>query len=304
VILPVIAHASGRIILILLQINAKPDCEKLNPMPDAYSIMGDCVERGKYSLLSDFGKVAGFTCGDRYITFSASSRYTGPAAIISKAIGRCRNISITENEISFDHYSFPVSSFGIYDSRPDPGQIDTKIAIKRAEMLAVLSITFAPQSMGFLIHGQSIPDSKNTWHKFYMQRAAVALRLLAEGNPVDCARGMKGMGPGLTPAGDDFNAGLLTGIWLNCSGEKKSRFNALSEKIYQAAKGNNPLSNAQLLHCAKGRFGPAVISLLYSLSSRDGEIDASVRDVLTAGSTSGADYLTGLYFAIRHKTGL
>ena len=64
---------------------------------------------------------------------------------------------------------------------------------------------------------------------------------------------MRGTGYGLTPSGDDFIAGFLLGTFFNEYRYRKD-FSGLREKIFQAATGNNVLTNSFLLNAKSGNY--------------------------------------------------
>jgi len=85
---------------------------------------------------------------------------------------------------------------------------------------------------------------------------------------------IKGLGPGLTPSGDDFNSGLLIALnVVNNINEKPQRFRKTSEvcvigQVYEAAKGKNLFTNSFLSCASKGnlfyKFRKLLSALLHS----------------------------------------
>jgi len=108
---------------------------------------------------------------------------------------------------------------------------------------------------------------------------------------------LAGLGPGLTPAGDDFLLGLMAGLrtWSQLLEGRGLSVEEACQTICGAAAGRTNLLSMALLRSAReGLFGEAWHILLAAL--RQGEAD-EVREaadrVLGFGGTSGADALSG-----------
>ena len=109
---------------------------------------------------------------------------------------------------------------------------------------------------------------------------------------------MRGLGPGLTPSGDDLISGLLIALNMLQALQLGDYLQEI-ELIHQTAEGNNPFTNAFLQCAAKGqvneKFKWSIESLL---QGGEYEINRNLNLVLNMGETSGADqavgFLTGL----------
>jgi hypothetical protein len=108
---------------------------------------------------------------------------------------------------------------------------------------------------------------------------------------------LAGLGPGLTPAGDDYLVGLMAGLRLWPAPLENS---GLSPEeacpiILEATEGRTTLLSRAFLHSAKqGLFGENWHELLAELAR--GEtigIQRAARRILSSGATSGADALAG-----------
>ncbi|HWQ62612.1 MAG TPA: DUF2877 domain-containing protein [Negativicutes bacterium] len=106
-------------------------------------------------------------------------------------------------------------------------------------------------------------------------------------------RRIVGLGPGLTPAGDDFLAGLM--ITFNMpAGPFGGRYRRTAAALAaEAATGT--VSRAMLAHAARGRTRAGAVALLAALAEGgSGEVAAAARAVLAGGATSGTDLAAGL----------
>lgn len=103
-----------------------------------------------------------------------------------------------------------------------------------------------------------------------------------------------GCGPGLTPSSDDFLCGYLAclpeGFWEQ----------AALPAAKAAAEKTNDISAALLIKAGEGYFSEDILELMKHLSKNacGEETKAAVRKTAEFGSSSGCDFLTGMYFGI------
>ena len=107
-----------------------------------------------------------------------------------------------------------------------------------------------------------------------------------------------GLGPGLTPSGDDFLVGHLAGLWCT-AGNNPSRMRfltALGPELLQAARHTNEISCAHLRSAVKGNFSEPIATLVQQLkqSNNMNSVRAATQAALQAGHTSGSDGVLGL----------
>jgi hypothetical protein len=103
---------------------------------------------------------------------------------------------------------------------------------------------------------------------------------------------LAGLGPGLTPSGDDFLVGLMIG--LLCQSQTPDAEKACAAIAEAASPRTTLLSAAWLRAAALGQISLRWHTLLEALLAGDPiAIGAAVRNVVKAGATSGADGLLG-----------
>ena len=103
-----------------------------------------------------------------------------------------------------------------------------------------------------------------------------------------------GLGPGLTPAGDDVMAGTIAGLVL-LGHPSAERFAA---GVYALAAGRTTeLSRALLRHAACGRVSGEYAAVLHALVG-ERQLAPAVAGLLATGSTSGRAMALGLCTAI------
>lgn len=109
-----------------------------------------------------------------------------------------------------------------------------------------------------------------------------------------------GLGPGLTPSGDDFLVGFQAGLWATAPDEARRRFaQAFGAEVEWLAGRTNDISRGFLVDAAQGRVSESLIRLIEQLAGCDETgVRWAARRVLDSGSTSGADTLAGLLIAL------
>ncbi len=102
-----------------------------------------------------------------------------------------------------------------------------------------------------------------------------------------------GLGPGLTPAGDDVLAGAL--VALHAASDPRHR--ALARHVFAQRERTAAVSAALLDAAAAGRCIPQVARLIVALDGR-GDVDPALAALLAVGHTSGAAIATGIVAAL------
>ncbi|NUW31031.1 DUF2877 domain-containing protein [Nonomuraea sp. SMC257] len=137
-----------------------------------------------------------------------------------------------------------------------------------------------------------------------------AVELLASGcasgrllDVLTAAERLVGLGPGLTPSGDDVLAGLMVTLRLLGAATGAGRAVWLADWLaatvtYDARTRTTPLS-ATLLHCAAlGQASPEVAAVLRALAGR-GPVEPALRRLHGLGHTSGSDLAQGIGIGVR-----
>jgi hypothetical protein len=110
-----------------------------------------------------------------------------------------------------------------------------------------------------------------------------------------------GLGPGLTPTGDDIVAGLLAClVWRARLAELPASFvECLTDVIEAEAPERTNRVSACLLHyaCRGILYAPAMDLGSALLAGKVDQVDAPARSLLKIGATTGSDLVVGLLFA-------
>ena len=108
-------------------------------------------------------------------------------------------------------------------------------------------------------------------------------------------RELTGLGPGLTPSGDDFLAGFISaGHFFR--GRRQFDFFLENAKINPGA--TNLISAYYLEYALEGRVSETISNIVLSTAARDRALGSWLRVLLGAGATSGADTLYGVLTAM------
>lgn len=118
---------------------------------------------------------------------------------------------------------------------------------------------------------------------------------------LEAATGLLGLGPGLTPSGDDFLGGLLIALRLLNRGALGARLWTGLEAA--AARRSLDLSVAHLCAAAAGRGSAALHAALNAIvTGRTDDLPAVLERIEEIGHTSGWDALAGAVTALRSFT--
>jgi hypothetical protein len=179
---------------------------------------------------------------------------------------------------------------------------------------ALLRRLRSPQSKGLapalsrlIDPGQSIrPSASSRVEELVLEHAAPILKTVLEGctagnltQVLEAGLRLIGLGPGLTPSGDDFMGGLLfTWFQWNTARPDEARLNtAPVEEFLARARGlTNPISTTILADLAEGQ-GPEplhdLMSALWQGAAQEQVLSAAYR-LTRIGHTSGWDMLAGV----------
>lgn len=106
-----------------------------------------------------------------------------------------------------------------------------------------------------------------------------------------------GLGPGLTPSGDDFLCGYLAALWSRASFDEAVRglLTALAPSLSPLLARTHVISRQMLRDAMQGRFARSLCEVTEAIAGK-GDLLATARHLLSSGHSSGADALCGLLF--------
>jgi hypothetical protein len=134
-----------------------------------------------------------------------------------------------------------------------------------------------------------------------IQQLITATKRLEPHTSAEAAAKMLGLGPGVTPSGDDILIGYLAGLWSTTTGHHQ-QLNFLSNfgnLLSALTEETNEISRTYLHYATKGEFASGILALVSAIS--DGEeltILSAAKDAMRVGHSSGMDSVTGLLLGI------
>ena len=182
----------------------------------------------------------------------------------------------------------------------DPG--GAAIAAALRELRATL-VERAPEQ-GFAPLLTARASARSSVDRAFASRLAHTLPMLARATErhdvtavAEAAARLVGLGPGLTPSGDDFISGYLAALWSRAGFESgiDAMLQALADALAPLFLRTNAISRQMLSDAAQGRFAERLVDVTVAISGAGNVVEATTR-ALASGHSSGADTLCGLLF--------
>ncbi len=131
------------------------------------------------------------------------------------------------------------------------------------------------------------------------QLATAADRYDVEGT-IHAAERMIGLGPGVTPSGDDVLIGFLAALWSMAGKHKQqlSYIHAFGAALMQIAKQTNEISRTYLFHATQGQFSSTLTHLAEAIVT-GGDVQQHLQSAMRVGHSSGMDSVTGMLIGLR-----
>lgn len=116
---------------------------------------------------------------------------------------------------------------------------------------------------------------------------------------IRAAEEMIGLGPGVTPAGDDILIGFLAGLWSRKTQtpHQLSFIRSFGAALVQAAKQTGEISRTYLYHASQGQFSSALSNLAEAIGTGSG-VEQAAQEAMRVGHSSGMDSATGLLIGL------
>lgn len=113
------------------------------------------------------------------------------------------------------------------------------------------------------------------------------------------AEEMIGLGPGVTPSGDDILLGFLAGLWSTAGEDQKklSFIRSFGNMIMRLADRTSEISRTYLHHATRGQFSSSLSNLAQAIAAGE-DIKSTAESALRVGHSSGADSVTGLLIGL------
>jgi hypothetical protein len=145
----------------------------------------------------------------------------------------------------------------------------------------------------------------NTGSPLSQRISSPVLQLIAAAEQFDvqtslqAAQTMVGLGPGVTPAGDDILIGFLAGLW-SLAGENEpllSFIRSFGNALLQIAAQTSEISRTYLYHATQGQFSSSLSDLAQAIATGSG-VEQAAPLAMRVGHSSGMDSVTGLLIGL------
>ena len=260
---------------------------------------GDRIPRGSFALHSAFNNALNFR-GPKGFMISLVSRKTGngPLNVVLKHLPLgARRMKVTKLALYIDENRLAVDPEINYDSAVPRLRLDLALFKENLCLLRDFLGHRAPaKSMCFLFSFSSEDSFKTVFERTMLEGMKKGAALLEAGDYANGARALRGLGFGLTPSGDDFLCGYLTGlnfIEVNLPADLSD----VRDSVYDNAVTKNFISQS-FTYCAyNGRVNEKTGKLLAAMAgSDDKRLILAAKASLRSGHTSGADFCAGLIY--------
>ena len=263
---------------------------------------GNQLCNGKYKLHSKFNSAVNFISGDTFVFVVSENVGPGPLNIVIKGIVpmSVNSLEIEDGCLILNGTKLEFDVGKLYDPLIYLLEFDYNNFIRNLGFLENSVIkSSSSHSLVFVLDSVRRSEFTSSFELEYVKRIDLGVQEILFGNILKGVGFIKGLGPGLTPAGDDFNSGIL--IALNLV-EKICRWDMQKsiKLVWQEAVGSNLFTNAFLLCASRGllfnKFRELINAALYSDQNI---ILNKTESVLSIGETSGADQLVGFLIGMK-----
>lgn len=265
---------------------------------------GDKISVGEYILHSRFKNSVNFFNKDKLITLGNKFIGSGPSNIIFEEIflENINRVIINKDCFYINDKKYLVPDEKVYSSNLSISNYNIKIFFLNLKIFERFLKTLSNRKGLTPILDENFEKEDNFMNNFVL-RIYEGTKILFNKDIKEGIKLIKGVGIGLTPSGDDFIYGLLTGLKVIEIIKNENNY-PLRKLIYETAKGENLISNNFLYHASEGLFFEKTKKLITSLFiSNENEIFDSTISMLEIGETSGVDFSVGLLLTIK-KGGL
>lgn len=270
--------------------------------------IGDDFPVGKFHLHSTYRTVINFVNDQNrvgYITTNTELLAANALYVPGINLNTMDSLTVSDPIIQIGNLNADRSKMNIYESGLSFENVDfTQFEKDLVDLPVRFADLFPEKCLCFLI----VPGRENfftsSFDLHFMENAKRSADIISAGEIERGVKMIRGTGYGLTPSGDDFIAGLLLGIQANAT-RFRSDFSDLQTRIYKIAAGENLVTNSFLRNACNGKYFSPLKKILILLSDGNySQVGIALKSLLSIGSTSGADLLTGYMFSIKHKTGI
>jgi hypothetical protein len=263
---------------------------------------GDSLHSGSYSLHSSFNRAVNFACGSELAMIVAPEIGAGPFNIVIKDYPPCDVISLTINAevVYINAHRISVLPQQRFDSTLHIPAFDPRSVRHHLQIMKEYVIANADErSIVFLLDKTRKSFFQSKFDRSIAARFENAFALIQNGEQLKGLKLLRGLGYGLTPAGDDFIAGYMYALHIMRSSGMECELSF--ENLVEITESENPIVRSFLYSALQGRAVEQWKDLLSAFNLGDEErYIRAVHRILQMGSTSGADELTGFIIGLEN----
>lgn len=295
--------------------------------------IGDQIGPGTYPFHSAFRRALNFAHGGRLISVVTTDIGPGPLNIVIR--GRLPDgggsntlppLQIAANRLSFANRCLRFTPrhryYSGFDFVPDnlrrrtvrspafrqwadqKGNGRLRRFHRNLAILRELLITKSPpRSLALVLDESQLKNFRSAFDRALLRQVLRGAHHVLHGHLLKGVRSLRGCGPGLTPGGDDFIAGILIGLYL-LQILHGLNFRSLADRIFRAALGANIFSNTFLDLARRGLLFGRMKDLIQALLlGTNSGVRRAAGKLFAIGATSGADLATGFFVTVNPDTG-
>ena len=263
---------------------------------------GDQIQSGAYNLHSRYDSCLNLQAQGKLISCTYKLGWAGPIQIVMHGVdlNQIESVVIRDSQVVISHeWCVPITTDVIFESGIALPEIADDCLEKNLCLASAALLEFAHvKSLAFIFDRSRSRHFSSAFETAFCNHIVAGVDTMLQGDVLGGLCSLKGVGFGLTPSGDDFIAGFLFGLYL-LQQIHRSDLSALRATIYARTRGGNLFSNTFLYLASQGRFSERLKGFVDALFNHDpSQVILPMKQVMAMGSTSGADLLCGLFFAL------
>lgn len=267
-------------------------------------IAGDRLLPGVYNYYAGFVRVDNFTdTRGNIVAVSNDLSLLHANAIIHENYvpGTVKRLIISDYEIILDQKAYTAEQYQVFDSGFAYRAINLQALQNQIKTFLNQNKNELPKySLLFLLIPEIKTDPISSFNQLLQQEFEKAFSFFDD-DFFESIRRFRSKGKGLTPAGDDFIAGVLYGI--DClESISKSNYSDIKIQITEIAKNDNLFSRNMQQLAEEARYFKRLQDFLTRFFCQEEPKTISpFRQLIRTGDTSGADLLSGFFAVLLHK---
>ncbi|MCG8572716.1 MAG: DUF2877 domain-containing protein [Spirochaetes bacterium] len=268
--------------------------------------IGDNISNGIYYLHSQFHNIVNLiNNNNEMVSIASHLQYEGPNNIILEGVNfsEIKKINISDDLLWLNGCEVNLTKEKLYRSTIKPAAIMTRGSNLGLNLLFCIKYIIKngnPKSLVFIFDQKLEKNFNQGFETLFINKVKQGIDLLLNQDILSGVSVLKGLGLGLTPAGDDFNAGLLYALNYHES-VTGADCSLIKGKIYDKASSENVLANHFLKLAYQGRYSKYLKDWMIELSNNyQSNLAEKCSGVLNQGETSGADLMSGFLFCLKN----